>query len=255
MEPEKVTCGGRPPTEPAPNTQFEWDFDVPNTPFWKDLDFSVARNFITCFQPEELQRISFHEHAALPVSDRLHFLLSELHLLLSTSQASAAPQSFQTTHPDGWHRLQLGIETMERFLGLMDDEAETIRTMLTTTRGDARFPWLNMLAALDLRTGKYAEAEDLAREVLPWMQNHEKLGPDSPQALGTTRMLIKALWRQGGDKEQDARRLAAETETLIEDMGERKFKKYQGEERQMLRDVVAELDGVVHSVSWKSSSG
>lgn len=54
-----------------------------------------------------------------------------------------------------------------KFLGLWDDEAETIRTMLRTTEGDARVPWLNMLATLDLRTGLYAEAEDLAREVLP----------------------------------------------------------------------------------------
>lgn len=52
------------------------------------------------------------------------------------------------------------------------------------------------------------------------MQEHEKLGFDSPQALGTTRMLIETLRKQGGDKEREARRLVMETEMLIDGIGE-----------------------------------
>lgn len=243
MDSETNNGSNKPSTVPAP--KFEWDFDVPDTPFWKGLEFTVARNFITCYQPQELQSVSFDEHATLPVSDRLHFLLSELHTLLSVREAAAAPQSLHIAHPDQWRRLQLGIETMQKFLGLSIDEAQTIRNVLKSTEGDARVPWLNMLADLDLRTGFFAEAEVLAREVLPWMQKHEKLGFDSPQAFGTTRMLIKSMWKQGGDKEQEARRLVAETETLIGDMRKGKFGKYQDEERKMLRDLVAELEGRV----------
>ncbi|KUI58285.1 hypothetical protein VP1G_05622 [Cytospora mali] len=225
--------------------KFEWDFDIPDTPFWKDIELTVARNFITCYRPQELEMVSFDEHSNLPVADRLQVLLAELQSLLSAREAAVAPQALHAAQPDEWRRLLLGIQTMQKLLGLSSDEAQTIRTILATTEGDARVPWLNMLSDMDLRNGDFAEAEVLAREVLPWMQQHEKLGVDSPQALGTTRILIKAMWKQGGDKEAEARRLAAETMALIERMGQSKFGKYQDEERQMLRDLVDDLESTV----------
>jgi hypothetical protein len=27
--------------------KFEWDYDVPDTPFWRDLPFTSGRNFLT----------------------------------------------------------------------------------------------------------------------------------------------------------------------------------------------------------------
>ncbi|KUI73819.1 hypothetical protein VM1G_09648 [Cytospora mali] len=243
MSSEMGTGGNKPST--VPEHKFEWDFDIPDTPFWKDMELTVARNFITCYRPQELQGVSFEEHSTLPVADRLQFLLAELQSLLSAREAAVAPQALHIARPDEWRRLLLGIKTMQKLLGLSNDEAQTIRAILATTEGDARVPWLNMLSDMDLRNGDFAEAEVLAREILPWMQHHEKLGVDSPQAFGTTRILIKALWKQGGDKEAEARRLVAETTTLIERMGQDRFGKYQDEERQMLRDLVAELEGTV----------
>lgn len=223
--------------------KFEWDFDVPDTPFWKDFDMRVARNFITCYEPGELDNIPFSKYAGLPETDKLKFLLSELESRLSAHEAAVAPEKLHQANPVAWSRLLLGMSTLQKFLGMSQEEAETIRVMLSTTEGNARVPWLNMLADLDVRNGNFAEAESLAREVLPWMQKHERLGRDSPQALGTTRTIIRSMWKQGGDKLDEAKRLVGETVTLIDGMVTSKFSKYQDEERQMLTDLVSELEG------------
>ncbi|KAF7347334.1 putative tetratricopeptide tpr repeat protein [Mycena venus] len=114
--------------------------------------------------------------------------------------------------------------------------------MLETSKGNHRLSWLNMLAAFKLQHGEYAEAERLEREVLPWMQTHERLGKGSLQALGTTRRIIETMWKQGGSKVEEARRLAEEAAELVKAMGMSKFAKYQEEERQMLRDLMAQLE-------------
>lgn len=224
---------------PAP-PKFEWDFEVPDVPFWKGLEFTVARNFLTCYSSEEVEKMHFD--AALSVPDRLRFLLSQLTSSLSAREAAAAPQRLHVADPPAWRRFLLGIQTMQKFLGLSVEEAQTIRKTLDTTEGDARIPWLNMLSDLDLRNGDYAEAETLSQEVLPWMQNHAKLGKDSPQAFGTTRIMIQSKWKQGGSKEDEARELIQATFALIGGMGESQFAKYQDDEREMLQDLQAKLE-------------
>ncbi|KAJ7361145.1 hypothetical protein DFH08DRAFT_366501 [Mycena albidolilacea] len=219
--------------------KFDWDYDVPDTPFWRDLPFTAGRNFLTCYSPSELEDMNFD--GTLSVPSKFAFLLSLLEARLATRKAAAAPVLLHVADYPEWARLMLGIETMQKNLD-MPEEAETLRIMLETSEGDRRVSWLNMLAGFKLRHGEYAEAERLEREVLPWMQKHERLGVDSPQALGTTRTIIEALWKQGGSKVDEARRLAEETAVLVEAMGSSKFAKYQEEERQMLRDLVAELE-------------
>lgn len=229
-------------TKKATDSKFEWDFDVPNTPFWQGMDFRVARNFLVCYIPDELEAVPFD--AALSIPDRLSFLLDYLQSRLAAREATAAPQPLHVNDPDEWRRVLLGIQTMQSHLNLTKDEAWTIRRMLeTTTEGfNVRMPWPNMLAALDLKNGDFAGAEKVAREVLPWMQSHEKLGVDSPQAFGTTRTIIEAAWRQGGMKKEEARWLIEETSALIEGMGADKFGKYQDDERQMLQDLTDKLE-------------
>jgi hypothetical protein len=222
---------------PAP--KYEWDFDVPDDPSWKDLEFTMARNFLTCYEPQELEKLHFD--ASLSVPDRLRFLLTERQSRLACREAMVAPAELHVAKPDEWRCMMLGIETMRKHLDLPKEEAQTIRTMLSTTEGNARIPWLNMLANLDLRNGDFVEAEALAREMLPWMQTHEKLGLDSPQASETTRTIIESIWKQGEAKEGEARRLIEETYALIDSMGGGKFEKYQGDERDLLGDLVSNL--------------
>jgi hypothetical protein len=221
--------------------RFEWDFDMPETPFWKDIDFRVARNFCTCYDPDQLHKIPFSDYASLPVSGRLRFLLGQIQSLMTARISAVAPEAPHLADPVAWRRLLLCISTLYKFLDMPEEEAATIHAVLTITEGDARVPWLNMSADLEMRNGNFAAAESMALAVLPWMQRHEKLGMNSPQALGTTRTIIRCMWKQGGSKVEDARRLVAETDALIDDMGNGKFSKYQDEERQMLRDLVDEL--------------
>ena len=227
----------KPATAQAP--KFEWDFDVPDTPFWKDMEFTVARNFSACYEPDELEKMEFDDTLSIP--DRLRYLLSQLQSSVSSREAAAAPQKLHVANPTAWRELLLGIVTIQKFLGLPKEEEETLRTLLETTEGRVRFSWLNMMSDLSLRNGNFASAEAAAREVLPVWQTHEKCGPDSPQAFGTTRTIIASTWKQGGAKEDEARRLIEETFALIGGMGESKFVKYQEEEREMLQDLKERL--------------
>ncbi|KAJ6520401.1 hypothetical protein C8R45DRAFT_887674 [Mycena sanguinolenta] len=226
-------------TKDSAPPKFDWDYDVPDTPFWRDLPFTAGRNFLTCFSPSELEEISFD--GSLSVPSKLSFLLSILETRLETRKAAASPAPLHVADPREWQRLMLGIETMQSHLRL-PEEGDTIRAMLDTSEGSLRLSWLNMLAGFKLRQGEYAEAERLERELLPWMQTDARMGKDSPQALGTTRRIIEAMWKQGGSKVEDARRLIEETGELVEAMGTSKFAKYQEDERQMLRELVAQLE-------------
>ncbi|KAJ7837388.1 hypothetical protein B0H14DRAFT_2589239 [Mycena olivaceomarginata] len=179
--------------------KFDWDYDIPS----------------------ELEDMNFDGTLSAPA--KFAFLLSLLEARLATRKAAAAPV------PAARRRLPR-VGASDARIWNMPEEAETLRIMLETSEGDRRVPWLNMLAGFKLRHGEYAEAERLEREVLPWMQKRERLGIDSPQALGTTRTIIEALWKQGGSKSWWKR------------WGSSKFAKYQEEERQMLRDLVAELE-------------
>ncbi|KAK7063718.1 hypothetical protein R3P38DRAFT_2819952 [Favolaschia claudopus] len=226
--------------EAKPQPKFSWDYDVPDTPFWRDLPFVAGRNFLTCYTDSEISELNLD--GTLPVPSKLSLLLSHLETRLAQRKAAASPVELHIADPDEWQRLMLGIQTMQSQLKMLPEEAETLRIMLATSQGNSRLSWLNMTAAYKLQIGEYAEAEALERQVLPWMQTSERMGPDSPQALGTTRRIIEAMWKQGGSKVGEARKLAAETAELIEAMGTSKFAKYQDEERQMLQEVLAQLD-------------
>ena len=70
----------------------------------------------------------------------------------------------------------------------------TWRKMLTTQEKDrpnSSLATRSNLGFTMVRQGKYAEAEEIARQLLPVLQ--AQLGRDSPQALRTLRQLMKAL--------------------------------------------------------------
>jgi len=220
------------------NTTFPWDYDVPATPFWSGLDFTVGRNFLTCFTPSKVEQMRLDP--TLDRDKRLHLLLTLLQQKLAARDAEVAPARLHSLDFNEWQRLMIGIETMQKFLGLPEEE-DTIRIIMENGKDDKRnMSGVNMMAGFKERHGQYAEAEVLAREVLPFMQNSEMLGVDSPQALGTTRTIISCLWKQG--RFEEAQKLVDETLGLIGRMGEGKFEKYQEDERDMLLGLVGELE-------------
>jgi hypothetical protein len=228
--------------EKSAETKFSWDYDVPNIPFWSDLQpdstITIARNFLTCFSKSEVEDMNLDD--TLDKDQKLHLLLRLLQEKLAAREAQVSPQPLRMVDYSEWQRLMIGIETMQKFLDLPEEE-DTLRIIMESGKdGNRNMSGVNMMAAFKEKHGLYMEAETLAREVLPFMQGHEMLGPDSPQAFGTIRTLIRTIWKQG--RGEEARDLLKTTSDLIEKMGDGKFRKYQAEERDMLQGVVAELE-------------
>ncbi|KAK0388799.1 hypothetical protein NLU13_5042 [Sarocladium strictum] len=230
------------PAEAAAAPRFEWDFDVPDTLFWSGMELTVARNFFSCFRPDELKKMAFEDIESSPMADRLEYLLAQVQRKFDASQAEVAPEPLYAADFDTWRGLLLAIATCQKFLDRPLDEEKTIAKALENIQGRARFSWLGMMASLALRNGNYAAAEAAAQEVLPVWRTHEKLGPDSPQALGMTRTVIEAKWKQGGAKREEAGKLLDETFVLVEGLADSKFAKYQDEEREMLLDLKKQLE-------------
>lgn len=84
---------------------------------------------------------------------------------------------------------------------------------------------------------KYAEAEEIARQLLPVLQGRH--GKDSPQALGALRQLTEAVGAQR--RYQEAKTLNEQGFKLVESMSEGKFKQYQQEELEAMQQVAAQL--------------
>jgi len=70
--------------------KFDWDYDVPDTRFWRDLPFTAGRNFLACYSAlTGLEDIHFD--GTLSVLAKLTFLLSLLDARLETRKAAASP--------------------------------------------------------------------------------------------------------------------------------------------------------------------
>jgi len=133
-------------------------------------------------------------------------------------------------------------------LGLVQSETgsaaraeQTWRKMLSIRERDRPHSALAVRSNLGfalVMQGKYAEAEEIARQLLPMLQ--ERHGRDSPQALGTLRQLIEAVGAQRRDEE--AKRLSEQGFALIGNMGKGKFKEYQQEELEAMQQAAAGLE-------------
>ncbi|KAK3362526.1 hypothetical protein B0T25DRAFT_626938 [Lasiosphaeria hispida] len=223
--------------------KYSWDYDIPQTPFWADLPFTTGRNFLQCYTSDEIAQMDpeFFHLTTLTISEKHQLLVRHSHVALAAREAGVAPASLKDADNRAWHRYMLAIYTSQNELKL-PEARDTLQLMLDNSSGDDRVPWLNMMAAYTIDQGDYVQGEKMEREVLPWMQNHPRLGVDSPQALGTMRRITVAVWKQG--REVEARGLVTEMEALVEGLsvGPSKFVKYQEDERQELGKVVDELE-------------
>jgi len=133
--------------------------------------------------------------------------------------------------------------------GLMQDELndhagaeQTWRQMLhlSTAKpelGDYAITAEHNLAFSLLKGGKHVEAEQLSLELQTVLD--EKIGRDSPQALGGRRRMIEVVAKQG--RYEEAKKLTGEGFGLVEGMGSGKFAGYQDDERQAMQDVNDQL--------------
>lgn len=180
--------------------------------------------------------------------DRLQFLLAKLEATVSDREVAAGPGGLAATDYPQWMTLTLACMTVLSELGRQAEQEAAIQAMIDTPNpakpGEINISAVNMLANLKEEQGSYAEAEDLARKVVPFFD--EKMGADSPPSQGTRRCLIRCIWKAG--KPEEAKRLAEETRLIIDAMGENKsqYLKYQDDERQYLEELMTDLE------SWSS---
>lgn len=186
----------------------------------------------------------FERLGAATKQDRLQFLLTKLEATSSVREAAAGPGGLATTKYPEWMTLTLARMTVLSELGRQAEQEAAIQAMMDTPNpakpGVTNISAVNMMANLKEEQGSYAQAEELARKVVPFFD--DMMGPDSPPSQGTRRCLIRCIWKAG--KPEEAKRLADETRLIIDSMGEKKsqYVKYQDDERQYLEELLADLE-------------
>lgn len=215
-------------------THFSWDIDISKEPFWIEFGPSgskIARAFLVCCDENNLDKIKLEVDDNTSPEMKLGMLRDRIEDNFHTESAKVAPSQLRDVDYTRWRNLQAGLSTMNFCLGDFE-AAESIGKQMYEHGPDGKLDMsaLHAQSNLWLTMGKYAEAEAAARLVLPWLQAHPALGDEnSPQALGSLKILVKSLWEQG--KNEEAQVWVEQCEAFIDGMGDSKFSKYQEDER------------------------
>ena len=212
------------------------------TAFWNSLpDSSPARNVKRIFTDAEVLALGLDDHARKSTEEKLRFLLQLVEQKLETAEAAAAsaPNGLRQTDWSLWVNITAAIFELQHTLNMPEADTTLGKLVSNGKDGGKNYAFVYQLARVKLQRGQYNEAEELAKETLPWMQNHEILGKDSPQALGTHRIILQALAKQG--RTDEARAMADATKALIDGMNNGRYSKYQEEEKVELENTVKEL--------------
>ncbi|KAK3627171.1 hypothetical protein LTR56_019385 [Elasticomyces elasticus] len=218
--------------------KFPWDCDVPQTAFWDDIEYNLARDFLQCYTEPELSQMTFDE--SLSQKEKLEQLREILKTSIKTQNPSGDPASLPEDEHKKWRKLKFASGSISKALGDTSAFTATMRELYEVDlNGGKDMSALYNLSILLEEAGDYAEAEASAREVLPWLQSHATLGHDSPQALGCMRMLVNCSWKQ--KKYEEAEEWIEKCKATIENMTQGPMKKYVNEEEVELADVVERL--------------
>ena len=220
-------------------TNFSWEYPIPVNDFWDTLDFSVGRNFLTCFTPDELERMHLDDSkGSLDQTAKYELLLSNLKKKCADEDAKAAPQTLLDVNFDLWNELTHGMSTLYHYLGNMDEEEKLTRSLIENRKDKTNLSYFHSLSGLLRDRGRFAEAEEMEISVRDWLDG--RLGPDSSQALGSRRIIAECACKQG--KRTEARGLLDEVFSLVEASGKGKYAVYQDEQREMTEVLWAKFD-------------
>ncbi|RDW69106.1 Tetratricopeptide repeat [Aspergillus mulundensis] len=213
----------------------------PSGPFWASLDPTVASTVAAVLTPQELDNLKLDPSASN--STKLNALETALAAKLSNAETSSKPSTLHSTDYNTWKALKSSLFHVHKGLGNIDEQ-EKILLELVNNPGPGPLgrdlAALHNLSALYEETGQYKEAESNARKALTDIQAHSRLGKDTPQALGSLRVLIKALWKQG--KVVEAKEYVGQAQASISNLAGTPFAKFQQEETDALGKIVAELN-------------
>lgn len=223
---------------------FPWDQVVPETAFWNDIDHNAGRTFFMTISDAEISRIDFDE--SLTKDEKYKLLRDTYTKALAADEKAIAPASLRETDFRRWIELHSAICSINCLLGDIDSaeilarEVNAANEAHPAADGTVNKSGRSMLMSILEQNGKYAESETCALECLDWIQTHKRLGPYSPQALGTMRCLIKCVGKQG--RYDEAEEWVKKCEAAIEAMSGTDFKKYVPEEKEALEDERKSLE-------------
>ncbi|KAK3389314.1 hypothetical protein B0H63DRAFT_463373 [Podospora didyma] len=243
---------------------FSWEAPVPVNRFWDDFDYCLSRNFLGNFTNDELrsQQSAIDPDSEAPKTEKLELLLRLLEEKLATEEEVSVVWFDAPLHVreyKRWQSLVQGIYTMQDALDRLDDAEKSIRLLVdrcppgggqqdengssSSLVSSANVGALHMLGDHLVKMKKFVEAEETALPVREWMDASPKLGRDSPQALGSRRIILRALWGQGPERKADAEAVLAEIYAIIEDLGTgtSRFSVYQEEEKEIIDKMVKDL--------------
>jgi hypothetical protein len=218
---------------------FSWEYPVPKNAFWNDLKFVVGRNFLQSFSLEEFEKLPIDPESTQDRNTKLELLLELLRQKLASEDALVAPETFYDVDYPAWDTLWLAIFTMQDELGHPNAE-QTIRMMFDRRKNKDNLSHLHTLSVLLFDKGEYAEAEEVERPVLVWLDR--RLGKDSPQALGSRRIIARSIWKQGLERRSEADRFFLEVKEIIDGMSGGKYAVYQDEQRETTVKMIDDLE-------------
>ena len=85
---------------------FSWETPVPVNPFWDDIGYCPAQNFLSRFSEQELKQLPIDPNSTDTHGAKLQILLRRLEEKLAQEEAAASPpQSLHDAHYTRWYDL------------------------------------------------------------------------------------------------------------------------------------------------------
>ncbi|KAE8312999.1 major facilitator superfamily domain-containing protein [Aspergillus transmontanensis] len=219
-------------------TKSPWKPTTPEGEIWQSLPPAISSSAAANLTPEEITNINLDP--TTPNATKLTILEQALTQKLQSLENAAKPTPlYEKDHPT-WQSLKSALFHINRGTGDVEKQESLLLEQVNHPGPKGKdLAALQNLAGLYAEKGEYEKAERLARETVPALREHPVLGRDSPQVLGSLRILIKALAGQG--KIGEAEGVIGEAEESIENLAGGQFEEHQQEERDALEKVVAGL--------------
>lgn len=225
--------------------QFHWEAPLPTGPFWDDVttDHSgkvIARTLKqSVFTPDELDKLPLD--ASLSRPEKLQLLAKLINEKIAELTKDTRPEKLDDEDYKKWRSGKWCIAAIHEHDDLPQCHSilQEMITVSSTRNGKTDVGALNLLAFSLKEAGHNAEAEKVGRQMLPLLQQNEKLGPDSPQVIGCMRLLMEVCAKQG--RREEAMSLNKEGYRVIGELAKGRFKKYEREEIEEMDRVKGEI--------------
>lgn len=218
-----------------------WEIPVPVNSFWDSYVYCTATSFLQPFSDSERAQLPIDPNSTDSHETKTHLLLKLIKEKLAKEETKVLPEVLYEKDYKKWYVIWQGIYAMEDALNLPEAE-QTVRMLVEKRPDKDNVVPPHMLAEHLVKIGKYAEAVEVERPVLKWMEERPNLGPSTPQALNARRIIAKALWFQGEEKRGEAEKVVAEIQRLTEEMSGR-FEVYKEEERKLNQEMMDKIKG------------